>query len=56
MEIQKTLKSQSNPEGEKSTGRIRFPHLRRYYKVSVIKLYGTGTKTDILINETGQRV
>ena len=37
-EIQKTLKSQSDPEGKKkSTGRIGFPHLRIYYKASVIK-------------------
>jgi len=37
MQIQKTLKSQRNPEGKKTTGRIRFPHLRIYYKALVIK-------------------
>ena len=47
MEIQKTPNSQSSLEGKNGDGGIGFPEFRLYYKATVIKQYGTGTKPEI---------
>ena len=49
MEIQKTSNSQSNLEKEEWTD------FRLYNKATVIRQYGTGTKTEIQINGTKQK-
>ena len=51
METQKTLNSQSNLD--KETREIMIPDFRLYYKVTVNKMYDTGTKTEIKISGTG---
>ena len=38
---------------KKGAGGIRLPDFRLYYKVTVVRQYGTGTKTEIYINGTG---
>ena len=38
---------------KRGAGRIRLPDFRLYYKATVIKQYGHGTKTEIQINGTG---
>ena len=49
MEIQKTSNTQSNLEKEEWTD------FRLYNKATVIRQYGTGTKTEIQINGTKQK-
>ena len=41
------LNSQGNLEKEKLSQRFRLPGFKLYYKATVIKQYGTGTKIDI---------
>ena len=55
MEIQKTMKSQSNHEKEKQSWRNQAPWLRLYYKPTVIKKYGASTKSEISVNRTRKK-
>ena len=49
METQKTSEVQSNLK-KKGAGEIDLCDFRLYYKPTVIKQYGTGTKKEIYIN------
>ena len=55
MEIQMTMKSQSNHEKEKRSWRNQAPWLRLYYKPTVIKKYDASTKSEILVSRTGNK-
>ena len=56
METQETLNSQNNIEKEKLKWRKRsFLTSNNTTKLQVSKQYGTGTKTEIQINGTGQK-
>ena len=52
MEIQKTSEVQSNLK-KKRAGEVNLHDFRLYYKATVIKQYGTGTKTGIYISGLG---
>ena len=55
METPKTPNSQSNVEREEYNVGINIPHSDYITKPQSSRWYGTGTKTEIQINETKQK-
>ena len=55
MESQNTPNSQNKLEKEEQSQRYLLPDFKLYYKTTIIKQYGIGTKTDTQINGTEQR-
>ena len=56
METPKTLNSQSNLEREECNAEINIPDSDYITKPQSSRWYGTGTKTEIQINGTKQKV
>ena len=57
METQKTPNNKRNLKGEKkkTAGESRLPDLRLFYRLQSPRQYGTGIKTKVQINRTGQK-